>query len=119
MFLGLRTVIYHVPNLDQAKAWYAEAFGMEPYFNEPFYVGFEVGGYELGLHPAMGGVTVGNNAVAYWGVEDIEKAYAHMLDRGATARDPILEVGEGIKVGTVADPFGNVIGLIYNPHFKG
>lgn len=51
MILGLRTAIYHVPDLARAKAWYAEAFGVAPYFDEPFYVGFSVGGYELGLDP--------------------------------------------------------------------
>ena len=117
MFLGLRTVIYHVPDVQKAKAWYTEAFGQAPYFDEPFYVGFEIGGYELGLHPGMDGVTVGNNVVTYWGVPDIDKAYQHMLDRGATAREPVTDVGGDIKVGSVADPFGNVIGLIFNPHF--
>ena len=118
MFLGLRTVIYRVPDLDRAKAWYREAFGLDPYFDQPFYVGFEVGGYELGLHPHDGGVTVGNNAVAYWGVPDIDAAFRHMLDAGAEPREAVHEVGEGIKVGSVADPFGNVIGLIENPHFR-
>ena len=120
MFQGLRTVIYRVPDLAAAKAWYAKAFGIAPYFDMPFYVGIEVGGYELGLHPYdEKPVTVGDNIVTYWGVPDIDAAYRHMLEQGAAARDSIQEVGEGIKVGSVADPFGNVIGLIENPHFKG
>jgi predicted enzyme related to lactoylglutathione lyase len=118
MFLGLRTVIYHAPDLAKAKAWYASALGLEPYFDQPFYVGFEVGGYELGLNPSVADVSVGDNAVAYWGVVDIDKAYQHLLDRGAVQREAVNEVGEGIKVASVADPFGNVIGLIENPHFK-
>ena len=118
MFLGLRTVIYHASDLAKAKAWYTSAFGVAPYFDEPFYVGFSIGGYELGLHPGTHPVTVGNNAVAYWGVNDIERAYQHMLEHGAQARDAIADVGGDIKVGTVADPFGNVIGVIYNPHFR-
>lgn len=52
MFLGLRTVIYPAPDLDAAKAWFTEVLGREPYFDQSFYVGFEVGGYELGLSPA-------------------------------------------------------------------
>jgi predicted enzyme related to lactoylglutathione lyase len=120
MFLGLRTVIYRIPaaDLQKAKAWYTAAFGLAPYFDEPFYVGFEVGGYELGLHPYDDGVQVGNNVMTYWGVPDIEAAVRHMQQHGADLRDPARDVGEGIKVASVADPFGNVIGLIENPHFK-
>ena len=118
MFLGLRTVIYHAPDLARAKAWYGEAFGVAPYFDQPFYVGFSIGGYELGLDPDVAKVTVGTNAVAYWGVADIEIVYRHLIDRGAEPRQPVREVGGDIKVATVADPFGNVIGLIQNPHFQ-
>jgi len=117
MFQGLRTVIYHAPDLQKAKAWYTAAFGIAPYFDQPFYVGFQVGGFELGLDPDVDGVRVGNNAVAYWGVDDIDAAYARMLEGGASARQPVSEVGGDIKVASVADPFGNVIGLIQNPHF--
>lgn len=118
MFLGLRTVIYHAPDLPKTKAWYAAAFGVAPYFDEPFYVGFDIGGFELGLDPDVSRVNVGNNAVAYWGVADIEAAYRHLVDRGAIPRQPAKDVGGDIRVATVADPFGNVIGLIQNPHFK-
>jgi predicted enzyme related to lactoylglutathione lyase len=118
MLLGLRTVIYHAADLAAAKAWYAEAFGVTPYFDEPFYVGFEIGGFELGLDPDTRGVHVGNNAVAYWGVADIDHAYGRLLDRGAEPREAVKDVGGDIKVATVADPFGNVIGLIQNPHFR-
>jgi predicted enzyme related to lactoylglutathione lyase len=118
MFLGLRTVIYHAPDIETAKAWYSAAFGLAPYFDQPFYVGFEIGGFELGLDPDASGVNIGNNAVAYWGVSDIAQAYGHLLDHGAEPRQPVKDVGDGIKTATVADPFGNVIGLIQNPHFK-
>ena len=74
---------------------------MTPYFDEPFYVGFEVGGYELGLDPDVGSVRVGNNAVAYWGVPDIERAHGHLLDRGARPDQPVKDVGGDIKVATV------------------
>jgi predicted enzyme related to lactoylglutathione lyase len=117
MLLGLRTAIYHVPDLAAAKAWYAAVFGVAPYFDEPFYVGFQMGGFELGLDPDMSGVNVGNNAVAYWGVADIDNAYKRLIDRGGEPREPVRDVGGDIKVATIADPFGNVIGLIQNPHF--
>lgn len=117
MFQGLRTVIYHVPDLERAKAWYGTAFGVAPYFDEPFYVGFNVAGYELGLVPAGPSVAVGTNAVTYWGVPDIAAAHAHMVERGASPVEPVTDVGGDIKVATVADPFGNLIGIIENPHF--
>ena len=81
-------------------------------------VGFQIGGYELGLDPDVNGVTTGNNAVAYWGVPDIESAHARMLLAGAKVVKPIANVGGDIKVAMVADPFGNIIGLIENPHFR-
>jgi predicted enzyme related to lactoylglutathione lyase len=118
MFQGLRTVICHVPDLAQAKAWFSKAFGTQPYFDEAFYVGFNIGGYEFGLQPAGDDVRVGTNVVTYWGVPDIDAGVSHMLSAGAQPREPISDVGEGIKVASVVDPFGNVIGLIENPHFR-
>lgn len=117
MFLGLRTVIYHAPDLAKAKQWYTAALGVSPYFDEPFYVGFDIGGFELGLDPDVKGVNVGNNAIAYWGVPDIDRAYARLLDHGARPIQDVRDVGGDIKVASAADPFGNVIGLIQNPHF--
>ena len=115
-FKGLRTVIYGVTDLDRAKKWYADAFGIEPYFDMPYYVGFNVGGYELGLDPNAT-TTGAGGCTAYWGVDDAEKAVAHMESAGATVHSPVNEVGEGIKVASVLDPFGNHIGIIENPHF--
>ncbi len=51
MIQGLRTVVYHVEELEQARQWYTNVLGHGPYFDQPFYVGFNVGGYELGLSP--------------------------------------------------------------------
>lgn len=117
-FLGLRTTIYQVPDLARARDWYADALGIEPYFDQPFYVGFNVGGFELGLHPASGAARPGpGGGLAYWGVPDIDAAWKRLIERGAREVSPIQDVGEGIGVGSVADPFGNPIGLIENPHF--
>jgi predicted enzyme related to lactoylglutathione lyase len=119
MFLGLRTVIYPAPDLAVSKAWFTSLLGVEPYFDEPFYVGFEVGGYELGLDPDTDRNRPGAaGVVAYWGVENADAAHAHLLAVGATSHSPVAEVGGGIRVATVLDPFGNVFGLIENPHFK-
>jgi predicted enzyme related to lactoylglutathione lyase len=116
---GLGTVIYHVTDIDRAKAWYANAFQQQPYFDEPFYVGFNIGGYELGLHPATTATQPGpGGSVAYWRVADIAAAVPHFVAAGATMVGKIQDVGGEIKVAEVADPFGNVIGLLENPHFK-
>jgi len=116
--LGLRTVAYKVENLARAKDWYAKVFAQDPYFDEPFYVGFNIGGYELGLQPAEENNIIGNSVIAYWGVEDLEKTMTNMLSMGAAKCDEPLDVGGGVVVASVADPWGNIIGLIYNPHFK-
>jgi lactoylglutathione lyase len=157
-FLGLRTCIYRIPNHDlvAAKEWYANALGIKPYFSEPFYVGFEVGGYELGLSPipdspdfpalpavalAEEGPSVtldealpaptdakpasaeatagkGDNVETYWGVEDIQTAFAQLLSAGATSHEQPNNVGGDIWVAILKDPWGNMIGIIQNPHFE-
>ena len=118
-FQGLRTVIYAAPDLEKAKAWYSSILGIAPYFDQPFYVGFNVGGYELGLDPDCSSAGSGAaGAIVYWGVADAGPALERLLSLGATARTSVQEVGEGIKVATVLDPFGNIFGIIENPHFK-
>lgn len=116
--LGLRTVIYLVPDMQAARKWYIEAFGVEPYFDESFYIGFEIGGYELGLFPEYESQKRGDNVEAYWGVEDIEAEHQRFLKLGAMEHTPIKDVGGNIKVTTLMDPWGNLIGLIYNPNFQ-
>jgi predicted enzyme related to lactoylglutathione lyase len=115
MLLGLRTVIYPAPDLAAAKSWYAKFLGQDPYFDQPFYVGFSVGGFELGLLPNATPATSG--AQSYWGVRDIDASYAKLLALGASSVQAVTDVGEGIKVAAVADPFGNRLGIIENPKF--
>lgn len=117
-FLGLRTAIYFVADLERAKTWYASALGVEPYYDTPYYVGFNVGGFELGLHPANDKKKPGPGGVeTYWGVASIAEAWSRLLAAGATAVDEPNDVGGGIQVAALADPFGNVLGLIENPNF--
>jgi predicted enzyme related to lactoylglutathione lyase len=118
MLQGLRTVIYYVKDLAQAKAWYTQLLGKAPYFDEPFYVGYNVGGFELGLHPDDEGIYLENNMIAYWGVKDAHSTYDYLLKQGSIVDEEIRDVGEGILIGTVIDPAGNVLGVIQNPHFK-
>jgi predicted enzyme related to lactoylglutathione lyase len=113
--LGLRTVIYPARDLSAAKAWWTALLGQEPYFDQPFYVGFEVGGYELGLLPDA---EADDGALTYWGVEDCAAALATALAAGATEHTPVSEVGDGIVTAAVRTPDGSILGLITNPHFK-
>ncbi|MCY6381159.1 VOC family protein [Hoeflea prorocentri] len=118
-FLGLRTTIYKVPDLQEAKRWYSDAFGTKPYFDEPFYVGFNIAGYELGLlEDDMAAAAKAANVLTYWGVEDAAKAVAHFNAMGAETIEEPTNVGGEIVVAAVTDPWGNAIGLIYNPEFK-
>lgn len=115
---GPRTVVYSVPDLARAKDWYTEALGVKPYFDEAYYVGFNVGGYELGLNP-KGTVAqpVGSGVRVFWGVDNIDEELNRLLGIGAKPHKPVEDIGADIKVASVLDPYGNLIGLIYNPHF--
>ena len=116
IMLGLRTVIYKVSNLSEAKAWYSKAFDTEPYFDELYYVGFDIKGYELGLQQEES--IKGESTFTYWGVEDIQKEYNRFISLGASEHEKPMNVGGELMVCSVKDPWNNIIGLIYNPHFK-
>jgi len=118
MFHGLRTIVYPVSDLGAARAWYSAALGIQPYFEEPFYVGFHVGGCELGLDPnGVSGSGDGSGPITYWGVDSAEHALAQLLAQGAAEHQAVTDVGGGILVASVLDPFGNVLGVIENPHY--
>lgn len=116
---GLRTCIYKVADMQEAKKWYTRVFETEPYFDEPFYIGFNIGGYELGLQPEEIDLKEkAESVLTYWGVDDIEKEFERLRELGATDHEPPTGVGGELKVASVKDPWGNIIGLIYNPEFK-
>ncbi len=119
-FLGLRTAKYSARDLAAAREWYRRVLGFDPYFDEPFYVGFNVGGYELGIVPddAAGVDRAEGGGLAYWGVDDADAAHARLLGLGATAHEAVADVGGGIRIGAVRDPFGNILGIIENPSFQ-
>lgn len=117
MIKGLRTVLYPTPNLARAKAWYSAAFSTTPYFDESFYVGFNIGGFELGLVPDAPTGRPASGVVTYWGVDNVAAACEHFFAHGATIHEEPKDVGGGITVAAVLDPFGNIIGLIDNPAF--
>lgn len=115
MIRGLRTATYPVTDLPAARDWYSQVLGKDPYFDQPFYVGFEVAGFELGLvpdgQPGVAGVT------AYWGAADARAEVARLVRLGASIESDVTDVGGDILVATVRDPFGNLFGIIQNPHF--
>lgn len=117
--LGLRTTIYKVGDIQKARDWYTAVFEKEPYFEEIFYVGFDIGGYELGLQPEVNPTTEKPETVlTYWGVEDIHAEFHRFLAAGAIEHEAPSNVGGAIMVAAVKDPWGNIIGLIYNPDFR-
>lgn len=111
---GLRTVIYPSPDLDAAKDWWTGVLGAEPYFDQPFYVGYEVAGYELGLLPDG---DPADGALVYWGVYHVASAVDAVVAEGATVHTPATEVGDDIVTATVRTPTGAILGFIFNPHF--
>ena len=119
MILGLRTAQLHVKphNLAAIRDWYARSLGVVPYFDKPFYVGFNLGGYEFGLVPDASTSDHAGTQYVYWGVADLPAAIATMVSHGASDLTGLEDVGSGIRKATIEDPFGNRFGLIENPHF--
>jgi len=116
MILGLRTASYPVTDLASAKSWCAQVLGVQQYFDQPFYVGFSVGGFELGLLPDETAGTTGPQILLE--VAEVETEFGRLLALGATERLPAQGAGEGISVAAVKDSFGNRFGIIENPNFS-
>jgi predicted enzyme related to lactoylglutathione lyase len=113
--LGLRTTIYPTNDLVASVAYFNELLGIEPYFDEPFYVGYNVGGYELGIDPNS---EVADGTQSYWGVKDAVEAAEELIASGATVVSEVNDTGDGIKVAQFRLPTGDHFGIIENPHFE-
>jgi predicted enzyme related to lactoylglutathione lyase len=112
---GLRTVIYPAPDIQTAKKWWADLLGIEPYFDQPFYVGFKVGEYELALMQSLNPL---EGALVYWSVNDVAHAVEVAIAAGSTEHTPVADVGDGIVAATVRTPSGTILGLISNHNFS-
>jgi len=112
---GLRTVIYPAPDIHTARRWWANLLGVEPYFDQPFYVGFKLDGYELALMQSLSPL---DGALVYWGVSDVAHAVEVAIAAGSTEHTPVAEVGDGIVAATVRTPSGTILGLISNPNLS-
>jgi predicted enzyme related to lactoylglutathione lyase len=130
MLRGFATINYWADDLEAAKNWYAELLGTEPYFERPGpdgspgYIEFRIGDSldELGLihrawQPPQAATTPGG-AVMHWHVDDIQATYDKLLSMGAKTYQPITNHGDsGFVTASVIDPFGNILGVMYNPHY--
>jgi predicted enzyme related to lactoylglutathione lyase len=111
MTSGLKTILIPTTDVAAAKAFYTALLGGAPTADEPYYVGYDVAGQQIGLVPP-GGPQSMSSPVAYWHVDDIEGAIATVLAAGGTEGQPVRDVGGGRLVATVIDPEGNAVGLL-------
>jgi predicted enzyme related to lactoylglutathione lyase len=123
MLRGLTTVSFWAADLAAAKQWYSELLGIAPYFERPGYIEFRLGDYqhELGIidsryapNPAACGPA---GAIVYWHVDDVQAAYEKLLSLGAERNEAPTERGPGFITASVVDPFGNILGIMYNRHY--
>lgn len=121
MLRGLTTVSFWAADLAAAKRWYAELLGAEPYFERPGYAEFRLGDYqhELGIIDSRYAPTPTGpaGAIVYWHVDDVRAAYERLLALGATEHMAPIERGPGFTTASVVDPFGNILGVMYNQHY--
>jgi predicted enzyme related to lactoylglutathione lyase len=128
MLRGFATISYWADNVEAAKNWYAELLGIQPYFirpeeGPPAYVEFRVGDYqdELGIidrrYAPQGAAGDPGGAVMHWHVDDVPATFERLLSMGAKEYQPITPREAGWITASVVDPFGNVLGIVYNPHY--
>jgi predicted enzyme related to lactoylglutathione lyase len=120
---GLTTVSFYASDLAAAKKWYTELLGIDPYFEVPGYIEFRLGDYqhELGLidsrYAPPASVSGPAGAVVYWHVDDVAATLEKLLSLGAKEYGTLTERGEGFVTASVVDPFGNILGIMYNAHY--
>ena len=123
MLRGLTTTSFWAADLTAAKQWYTELFGIAPYFERPGYIEFRLGDYqhEFGVidsRYAPPSEQAGpGGAIVYWHVDDVQGAFAKLLAMGAQPYQAVTERGNGFVTASVVDPFGNILGIMYNPHY--
>lgn len=114
MTAGLKTVIYPVKDLARAKALFSALLEVEPYADEPYYVGFKDAGQDIGLDP-NGHAKGMTGPVPYWHVSDIRGRLAALVDAGAELMQDVQDVGNGRLIAFVKDADGNLVGLLQDP----
>lgn len=120
---GIATVTFFASDVDAAKNWYAELLGIEPYFKVPGYAEFRFGDYQLELgiidrrYARNSRETEPAGAIVYWHVDDIQATLERLLSMGAKKHQELQDRGNGFITASVEDPFGNILGIMFNPHY--
>lgn len=120
---GIATVNFFAADLVAAKKWYTELLGIEPYFERPGYMQFRLGDYqhELGIidskYAPKGAAASPGGAMVYWQVEEVAATLEKLMALGAKEYEPLMQRGEGFITASVVDPFGNILGIMYNKHY--
>ena len=129
MLRGVATISFYADDVEAAAKWYAELLGIDPYFSRPgpdgrpAYMEFRIGDYqhELGLidrrYAPPDSPTDPGGAITYWHVDDLTGTFGRLLEMGATVYQALTERGEGFITAAVVDPFGNILGIMTNPHY--
>lgn len=128
MLRGLTTVSFFAEDLEAARKWYTELLGIEPYFvrpvdGPPAYIEFRIGDYqhELGVidrrYAPDASATGPGGAVVFWHVDDLTATFEKLLSMGAQEYEPPTDREAGFVTASVVDPFGNILGIMYNPHY--
>ena len=128
MLRGLSTVSFFADDVMAAQSWYAGLLGIEPYFvrpteGKPAYAEFRIGDYqhELGIidrrFAPHGRPDQAGGAIIYWHVDDVGSAFDRLISMGATVHEEPVERGPGFVTASVTDPFGNILGIMYNQHY--
>jgi predicted enzyme related to lactoylglutathione lyase len=142
MLRGFATVSYFADDMAAARKWYTELLGIEPYFERAAFEGrhvgpgepgydqanlgymeFRVGDYqhELGIidrrYSPHASASIPAGAVLFWHVNDLPATLQRLLAMGAVEHEPPTPRGAGFVTASVVDPFGNILGVMYNPHY--
>ncbi|MFI7666026.1 VOC family protein [Nocardia sp. NPDC049526] len=125
MLRGIATVSFYADDLEAAKDWYTEVLGLEPYYTVPGgYYEFRIGDYqhELGIinrkFAPAGAQNAPGGAILNWHVDDVQASFDRLVALGAEEYEPITPRGDGDFItASVVDPFGNVLGIMQNPHY--
>jgi predicted enzyme related to lactoylglutathione lyase len=123
MLRGLANISFYADDLSEAIRWYSEFFGVEPYFNVPGYSEFRIGDYahEFGLidknYAPYAPVSGPAGSITSWHVDDVQATLDRLVSLGAKELDGVRDRGHGFVTASVVDPFGNILGFMYNPHY--